>query len=352
MLGDVSKMSGDESNKGSKDARPANRRDSNESSSDNPCKVRMWVPSRPGVDIILVMNDHYHCIQLKRFHRGERLVRDRQTEEESDSVGSGAPARWIPWPQKRARGFKYDPTPFACAPTTSSLLDQFTVLHLMTRYTDFARKRTYVQAGLNYRDKGSGEEDEPGVRAQEYSSVQGIQQHAKEGESPEPSKKKRKKELSERKKGNSEEVAPTTDYEGSHSEHPENSAEPTDGDKDPATDANRSVGDDGKRKRSRGAIRAERRRIRGAWWWAYYQSACSLNVCPSALDAQARKEASERRRVKRKDQRTTDTICFACREKGHAARDCTKALRPTEEGDGTKRTKKSVGKSAVGICYR
>ena len=70
-----------------------------------------------------------------------------------------------------------------------------------------------------------------------------------------------------------------------------------------------------------------------------------------AIDAQARREASERRRVKRKDQRTLDTVCFACREKGHAAKDCTKALKSLE-GDGATKTKKNVAKSAVGICYR
>ncbi|THH31348.1 hypothetical protein EUX98_g2858 [Antrodiella citrinella] len=51
-------------------------------------------------------------------------------------------------------------------------------------------------------------------------------------------------------------------------------------------------------------------------------------------DADARKFASEQRRVKRLDMRHADTTCFACRETGHAARDCPKAM------------------VIVGICYR
>ena len=61
--------------------------------------------------------------------------------------------------------------------------------------------------------------------------------------------------------------------------------------------------------------------------------------------------ASEARRLKRESQREADTICFACRGKGHAARDCpeevTSAELETEGGGG-----KKVGKTMVGICYR
>ncbi|KAI0727361.1 hypothetical protein C8Q72DRAFT_840539 [Fomitopsis betulina] len=197
----------------------------------------------------------------------------------------------------------------------------------MTRYTDFARKRTYVEAGLNYREDRSGEEPE---QEQEGSSdAHDIPQHAREAESSEPSKKKRKKGSSKHRKGKSDDAQPVTEHEGSQPPPPTNDTEPSDGDQSENVVAENAVDDDGKRKRSRGAIRAERRRIR---------------------DAQTRKEDSERRRVKRKDQRTVDTICFACREKGHAARECTKALKPTEEGGEAKR--KNVAKSAVGICYR
>lgn len=211
----------------------------------------------------------------------------------------------------------------------------------MTRYTDFARKRTYVEAGLNYREDRSGEEPE---KEQEGSSdAHDIPQHAREAESSEPSKKKGS---SKHRKGKSDDAQPVTEHEGSQPPPPTNDTEPSDGDQSENVVAENAVDDDGKRKRSRGAIRAERRRIRGS----LLPKPPRLLNASSFLDAQTRKEDSERRRVKRKDQRTVDTICFACREKGHAARECTKALKPTEEGGEAKR--KNVAKSAVGICYR
>ncbi|KAJ6625841.1 hypothetical protein B0H10DRAFT_1718859, partial [Mycena sp. CBHHK59/15] len=52
---------------------------------------------------------------------------------------------------------------------------------------------------------------------------------------------------------------------------------------------------------------------------------------------------SELRRQKRIEERNATTTCFACREKGHAARDC-----PSSQPDGAG----GKSKSAVGICYR
>ncbi|KAJ6596959.1 hypothetical protein DFH09DRAFT_107080 [Mycena vulgaris] len=49
---------------------------------------------------------------------------------------------------------------------------------------------------------------------------------------------------------------------------------------------------------------------------------------------------SELRRQKRIDERNAATTCFACREKGHSARDC-----PSSQSDGK-------SKGAIGICYR
>ncbi|CAE6439072.1 unnamed protein product [Rhizoctonia solani] len=61
-------------------------------------------------------------------------------------------------------------------------------------------------------------------------------------------------------------------------------------------------------------------------------------------DELTRKQSSEARRLKRIDERRKDTVCFACREKGHAAKDCPKSnldddAMPTE-------------KNLVGLCYR
>lgn len=60
-----------------------------------------------------------------------------------------------------------------------------------------------------------------------------------------------------------------------------------------------------------------------------------------ALDAATR---SEVRRVKRIQQKHADTVCFACREKGHPANNCPN-VKP--EGEDIKK-----GKPIVGICYQ
>ncbi len=67
-------------------------------------------------------------------------------------------------------------------------------------------------------------------------------------------------------------------------------------------------------------------------------------------DANGRKFASEQRRVKRINDRQSDTICFACREKGHAARYCTNTI-AADALEGEQRKSKS-GRDTVGICYR
>jgi len=207
----------------------------------------------------------------------------------------------------------------------------------MTRYTDFSRKRTYVQAGLNYREDGTEGEQQAmeSIQAGGSSGHKGV---AQEEQPTEPSKRQ-KNGSSERKKNESANAAAATEATGEFQQERHDRDEDdevvngeTQGDQAGASNA--EVSEEGTKKRSRGAIRAERRRIR---------------------DAQTRKEASERQRLKRKDQRTSDTVCFACREMGHAARECTKALRPLEESGSASagpRGKKSTGKSAVGICYR
>ncbi|CAE6460783.1 unnamed protein product [Rhizoctonia solani] len=64
-------------------------------------------------------------------------------------------------------------------------------------------------------------------------------------------------------------------------------------------------------------------------------------------DELARKQSSEVRRLRRIDERSKDTICFACREKGHAAKDCPASNLDETDGDAL-----SMQNKLVGICYR
>ena len=57
---------------------------------------------------------------------------------------------------------------------------------------------------------------------------------------------------------------------------------------------------------------------------------------------------TEARRRKRINQKLVETTCFACREKGHAAKDCPTAQKSTEENDDGEEKATNV----VGICYR
>jgi len=56
---------------------------------------------------------------------------------------------------------------------------------------------------------------------------------------------------------------------------------------------------------------------------------------------------SEVRRRKRISQKLAETTCFACREKGHAAKDCPTFQNCTKDDDGEEKTT-----NVVGICYR
>ncbi|KAJ7709840.1 hypothetical protein B0H17DRAFT_1155692 [Mycena rosella] len=154
----------------------------------------------------------------------------------------------------------------------------------MTRVTNFGIKRTYVQAGFS---------DAAAAAAVE----QPVTAVVPDAEAPPPKKKRKRTKMSQRD-GNK---AKNALLEGADPETTANAAPPVAQPPKPAPPAKKA-----KPKKTKSAY-----------------------VSPSEL-----------RRQKRVDERNAATTCFACREKGHSARDC-----PSAQSDGK-------SKGAIGICYR
>ncbi|KAI0663034.1 hypothetical protein C8Q70DRAFT_955538 [Cubamyces menziesii] len=168
----------------------------------------------------------------------------------------------------------------------------------MTRYTNFGRKRTYVQAGFD---------NDPQPESAPEKTVSAVQDAGTSGEgASEPEKKKRKRIRGKK---------PKVDGEGA----------------DAGVSRGGQDGEGGQS--SQNGRRSHDRPNKG-----------------KKFQTKDRKQASEQRRVKRIQDRNADTTCFACREKGHTARDCTKSL-AADALDGEKSGTKA-GRDAVGICYR
>ncbi|KAH8107790.1 hypothetical protein BXZ70DRAFT_12210 [Cristinia sonorae] len=169
----------------------------------------------------------------------------------------------------------------------------------MTRYTDIARKRTYVQAGFQDDSYSTHQSKGGQSNSNNIAPLIGIKRR-KWGEKQESS-------------GGGLEIGDENGERGGRKEE------------ETATNSSPTKAEKGKRKLS------EKKR---------------------GKDAEARKFASERRREKRKDQRHADTTCFACREKGHAAKDCPKSPPSGEDAEGSGSAKRKQNKTVVGICYR
>ncbi|TBU32132.1 hypothetical protein BD311DRAFT_751359 [Dichomitus squalens] len=185
----------------------------------------------------------------------------------------------------------------------------------MTRVTNFGRKRTYVQAGFD----NELETQEPSS-----TSAGGQQADASGKTSQDPETKKRKRIRSKKTKLSDTEAkaAHKVANEGDNTEGGE-CVEQVEGGPERSTKKDRY--DDKEKKRNQ----VDKRRSK---------------------DSNARKSASEQRRLKRIDHRHSETICFACREKGHTARDCTNSI--AADALGGEPGKSKSGRDTVGICYR
>ncbi|KAI0650004.1 hypothetical protein C8Q79DRAFT_941885 [Trametes meyenii] len=170
----------------------------------------------------------------------------------------------------------------------------------MTRYTNFARKRTYVQAGFNNTESEAARDN--GVNEPSHETKASGEAH------PEPEKKKRKRVRAKKP----ERIHVDAGVSSGDAEGETKVGEET-----------RKFADEPKKGR-----RFERHQPR-----------------------EDRKQASEQRRVKRINDRNADTTCFACREKGHTARDCTNSL-AADAHEGERGKGGRSGRDAVGICYR
>ncbi|KAH9943055.1 uncharacterized protein BXZ73DRAFT_40725 [Epithele typhae] len=172
----------------------------------------------------------------------------------------------------------------------------------MTRYTNFARKRTYVEAGF---DEGLDMDNEP----ENTHTLTKATEDAPEDNSAitEPKKRKRVRP----KKAQTE-----------------------------AADGESSVDVDG---HAKGGAQGEGARP------SKHSKTGDKRKKEKKFDKRGPKE---QRRLKRIDERDADTICFACREKGHSARNCTNKLAADAPDGERTRSGTKAGRDAVGICYR
>lgn len=211
----------------------------------------------------------------------------------------------------------------------------------MTRVTNFGRKRTYLQAGF---DTGSGTElvaqsKDVGARAP---NTEGTEVVAGERASAtvvdeEPPKKKRKR-IRKKKPKSTPGKGDDQDAIG------ESGGGDGDGDgdgdkerKDPDAPSKKAL----KKKRWREQEKEKKQRRE-----CYTSAQDNLHADRSLCDGYPGLLSSEMRRQKRIEERFANTTCFACREKGHAAKDC-----PTVKSENGVEAK-GRSKGVVGICYR
>ncbi|EGO00486.1 hypothetical protein SERLA73DRAFT_136388 [Serpula lacrymans var. lacrymans S7.3] len=183
----------------------------------------------------------------------------------------------------------------------------------MTRVTNFGRKRTYVEAGFN----GGGPEAAASdtdktsadiVAVHESTNIDGSP--AAEGPASPPNKKRKRSKQSKKNGDNLKSKSDDSKKSLAQADDREDSGQP-----DAREEILATTSAEGNKLQKRAEQKHSKKKRDAA-------------------------RGSESRRQKRISERQADTICFACRKKGHAARDCPTAT------EGRKNNK------IVGICYR
>jgi len=190
----------------------------------------------------------------------------------------------------------------------------------MTRVTDFGRKRTYVQAGFPEQESSQNivtDTSQAGSSTAilKANNILGTEQTQDAAAAP-PLKKKRKRTPKSKRDGYAAQRAAEA---GINLEAKPNHGE-DEGDRSKG-------GGDGDLSPKSTLTRVEKKQKRNL--------ARRMKVLA----------ATEARRLKRIKQKNSDTVCFACREKGHAAKDCSTIKKSEAQGEGG-------AQNVVGICYR
>ncbi|VDC01676.1 unnamed protein product [Peniophora sp. CBMAI 1063] len=201
----------------------------------------------------------------------------------------------------------------------------------MTRYTNLGRKRSYVDAGMNYRENASSQaastsasasaptDAPPTTDADPSDPAAGTS-----GTSGPPKKKKRRGKASNEKR-----EAKRVGGEGEGEKGEESDGGDEDEDKGvKAADKPSASVETGEKPESN---KAKKLRL-----FKEKQKA------KRKKDDADRAAASEKRRLKRIAERHANKVCFACREMGHAAQLCPN-VKPEDQAKGA---------NPAGICYR
>ncbi|KAF9227160.1 hypothetical protein BS17DRAFT_450127 [Gyrodon lividus] len=173
----------------------------------------------------------------------------------------------------------------------------------MTRITNFGRKRKYVEAGFATEPSSTSNQ----LPASELKTLDDVSLPA-QGDSLPP--KKKRKRMKKPKAVDGDQQQPNSSR----------SAGETDGEDKDKGDGPSSV---------LKAVKKNKKDRRG-----------------KSVAVKGYEKRTEQRRLHRMAERQADTICFACREKGHAARDCPKT---GEVGD--ENSQRNTNR-VVGMCYR